>query len=257
MASSPTKRQSRETEVSSVAIGLCGAAGRMGREIFRAVALSPGLRIARAYEVDGHRSLGMKIGDASIESDRVETFLHDCQVLVDFSSPPDPVISHLERAAELRVPAVVGSTGLDEKARDQMEKIASRIPLLYSANMSLGINLLILLAQRTEELLGGGFDVDVIDIHHRTKRDAPSGTSLMIEQNLRLVDPKVAVHHHSVRAGDVIGEHTVLFTGIGERLMLTHQANSREAFARGVLAAVRYIVGKEPGFYDMRKVLGI
>lgn len=253
MESSPTKNAATEP----IAIGLCGAAGRMGREIFRAAALSPDIRIARAYEAPGHRSLGMKIGEAAIERDDDANFLEGCQVLVDFSSPADNVIPHLERAAQREIAAVVGSTGLDDKARDQMESIAQRIPLLYSANMSLGINLLIALAQRTQEILGGGFDVDIIEMHHRAKRDAPSGTAMMVEHQLRLVDPEVDVKHHSIRAGDIIGEHSVLFTGVGERLELTHRANSREAFTKGVLAAVHFIVRQGSGFYDMRKVLGV
>ncbi|MCX6639379.1 MAG: 4-hydroxy-tetrahydrodipicolinate reductase [bacterium] len=241
----------------SISIGLCGAAGRMGREIFRASALSADMKIVRAYEMPGHRSIGMKIGDAAIESDDTKGFLEGCQVLVDFSAPPVAVISHLEKAAKAKVAAVVGSTGLDQDTRQKLEKIARQIPVLYSANMSLGVNLLIALAQRTQELLGGGFDIDVVEMHHRGKKDAPSGTSLMIEHQLRMVDPDLVVNHHSLRAGDVIGEHTVLFTGIGERLELTHRVSSREAFSKGVLAAVRFISKQTPGFYDMRKVLGI
>jgi 4-hydroxy-tetrahydrodipicolinate reductase len=250
MASSPHKS-------SSIAIGLCGAAGRMGREIFRAAALSTDVFIVRAYEASGHRSLGAKIGDATIEKDDIPTFLTGCQVLVDFSSPPTALLTHLQRAADRNVAVVVGATGFDEAIRDQMEALAHRIPLLYSANMSLGVNLLIALAQRIQELLPGRFDVDIVEMHHRAKRDAPSGTALMIEHQLRMVDPEVKVSQHSIRAGDVIGEHTVLFTGVGERLELTHRVASRETFAQGVLEAVRFIKGKKPGFYDMRKVLGL
>lgn len=249
--------KNKKSTVNTIAVGLCGAAGKMGREIFRGAILNADLRIVRAYEALEHRSLGMKIGEATIEPDNVDTFLEGCQVLIDFSAPPDAVIAHLERAADRKIPAVVGSTGFDAKGRDSMEKIAQKIPVLYSANMSLGINLLMALAQQIQEIMGGGFDIDVVETHHRTKRDAPSGTALMIEQQLKLVDPNVKVNHHSIRAGDVIGEHSVLFTGIGERLELTHRASSREAFVKGVLAAVRFIVDQNPGFYDMRKVLGI
>jgi 4-hydroxy-tetrahydrodipicolinate reductase len=241
-----------------IPIALCGAAGRMGREIFRAAALSPEICIVRAYEAPGHRSLGARLAEVTIEADDVPGFLEDCRVMVDFSAPPAAVLPHLEKAAAKRIAAVVGSTGLEPADRDRMEKLAAKIPILYAANMSLGINLLIVLAQRAQELLrGGGFDVDIIEAHHRNKKDAPSGTSLMIEHFLHLVDSEVEVHHHSLRAGDVVGEHTVQFTGIGERLELTHRAGSREAFARGVLAAVRFLAGKKPGMYDMRKVLGL
>lgn len=247
----------RSSSAQTIAIGLCGAAGRMGREIFRAAALSSDVRIVKAYEAVGHRSLGMKIGEATIEADNSPTFLEGCQVVVDFSSPGDNVIRHLEVATKRRIAAVVGSTGLSNEARDRMENLARSMPLLYAANMSLGVNLLVALAQRTQEILGGGFDLDIIEAHHRAKKDAPSGTALMIEQQLRLVDPKVVVNHHSIRAGDTVGEHTVLFTGVGERLELVHRATSREAFSKGVLAAVRFIAKQGPGFYDMRKVLGM
>ncbi len=253
MASSQAK--DRDAEV--IPVGLCGAAGRMGREIFRSAVLCSDIRIERAYEAPGHRSLGMKIGQTVIEPDDADDFLHDCRVLVDFSSPPDPVISHLERAAQCKIAAVVGSTGFSRKAKDRMEKIAGDIPILYSANMSLGVNLLAALAQRTQEILGGGFDVDIVEAHHRGKLDAPSGTALMIEQQLKMVDAKIEVRHHSLRAGDIVGEHTIYFTGVGERLELIHRATSREAFSRGVLAAVRFIVRQPPGIYDMRKVLGL
>ncbi len=248
---------SSRKQTETIPVALCGAAGRMGREIFRAAALSSEVRVARAYEVPGHRSLGARIGDAVIQPDDAPDFLDGCLVLVDFSAPAKAVVPHLRRAADKHVAAVVGSTGLETDDRAQMEEIAGAIPVLYSANMSLGVNLLIALTQRVQEILQGGFDVDVLEMHHRAKRDAPSGTALMIEHSLRMVDPEVQVHHHSVRAGDVVGEHTVIFTGIGERLELTHRAGSREAFARGVLAAVRFIAHQPPGIYDMRKVLGL
>ncbi len=250
MASSPHKS-------AKIYIGLCGAAGRMGIEVFRAAALSADIHILRAYEIPGHRALGTKVGDAVIEPDDAASFLEGCEALVDFSAPAASVIPHLQKAAERKVPAVVGTTGFGSEDRGRMEELAREIPILYSANMSLGVNLLIALAQQVQELLKGVFDVDIVEMHHRSKKDAPSGTALMIEQQLRLVDPNLSVTHHSIRAGDIVGEHTVLFTGIGERLELTHRAGSREAFARGVLTAVRFIVRQPPGFYDMRKVLGI
>ena len=247
----------KSTQTATIAVGLCGAAGRMGREIFRAAAFSADVHIARAYEAPSHRSLGMKIGEATIEADDAPNFLEDCSVLVDFSAPPKNILSHIEKAALKKIPTVIGSTGISEDTRDKMETLAKVIPILYAANMSLGVNLLIALAQRTQEVLGGGFDIDIMETHHRGKKDAPSGTALMIEQQLRMVDPEVVVNQHSIRAGDVIGEHTIFFTGVGERLELTHRASSREAFTKGALAAIRYIVKQNPGFYDMRKVLGI
>ncbi|HEX7343594.1 MAG TPA: dihydrodipicolinate reductase C-terminal domain-containing protein, partial [bacterium] len=169
----------------------------------------------------------------------------------------EALLPHLRHAAEKKVAAVIGSTGFSPEIRAQMERLAPQIPLLYSANMSLGINLLTLLARRVQELLPGAFDVDIIEMHHRSKRDTPSGTAMMIAQQLQQVTPGQKISQHSLRAGDVIGEHTVLFTGVGERLELTHRAASREAFALGTLAAVRFIVTAKPGFYDMHHVLGI
>jgi 4-hydroxy-tetrahydrodipicolinate reductase len=253
MDSSPRKATNQDT----IKVGLCGVAGRMGREILAESVLFPDVSIHRAYEVPAHRLLGAKIGETIIEPDTVDTFLEGCDVLVDFSTPPDSVLPHLEKAAEQKIKAVVGSTGFTPEHRGSMEEIAGEIPLLYSANMSLGINILVALAQQVQELVGGGFDVDIVEMHHRTKSDAPSGTALMIEQHLHLVDSEAKVTHHSLRGGDVTGEHSVYFTGIGERLELKHQATSRKAFTRGVFAAINFIVQQQPGFYDMRKVLGI
>jgi 4-hydroxy-tetrahydrodipicolinate reductase len=250
MGSSPRKGE-------IIAVGLCGAAGRMGRELFRAAALSADIIIAKAYEASGHRSLNTQIGEAVIQPDDAPDFLDGCQALVDFSAPPEALLPHLRHAAEKKVAAVIGSTGFSPEIRAQMERLAPQIPLLYSANMSLGINLLTLLARRVQELLPGAFDVDIIEMHHRSKRDTPSGTAMMIAQQLQQVTPGQKISQHSLRAGDVIGEHTVLFTGVGERLELTHRAASREAFALGTLAAVRFIVTAKPGFYDMHHVLGI
>jgi 4-hydroxy-tetrahydrodipicolinate reductase len=240
-----------------IKVGLCGAAGRMGREIFRAAALCSDVVITKAYEISGHRSLGAKIGEATIQPDEAVDFLDDCQVLVDFSSPSQALIPHIEKAAQLKIAAVIGSTGLVAGDREHMQSLSAQIPLLYSANMSLGVSLLCVLAQRVQELLPGAFDIDVIEMHHRAKRDAPSGTALLLEQQIRLVSPEQKVSHHSLRAGDVIGDHTILFTGVGERLELTHRAASREAFAQGTMAAVRFIIAQKPGIYDMRQVLGI
>jgi 4-hydroxy-tetrahydrodipicolinate reductase len=229
----------------------------MGREILAESVLFPNVSIHRAYEAPGHRLLGAKIGETVIEPDTIDTFLEGCRVLVDFSSPAESVLPHLKKAADQKVAAVVGSTGFSPADRGRMEEIAREIPLLYSANMSLGINILVALAQRVQELVGGGFDVDIMEMHHRTKSDAPYGTALMIEQHLHLVDSDAKVTHHSLRAGDVTGEHSVYFTGVGERLELKHQATSRKAFTRGVFAAINFLVQQQPGFYDMRKVLGI
>lgn len=249
--------QNKSTGADITTVGLCGVAGRMGREILSEAVLYPNITIIRAYETPGHRLLGAKIGEVVIEPDDIGTFLEGCRVLVDFSSPADSVVTHLEKAAQQKIAAVVGSTGFNPGDRNRMEEIATEIPLLYSANMSLGINILVALSQRVQELVGGGFDIDIVETHHRTKNDAPSGTALMIEQYLHLVDSDAKVTHHSIRAGDVTGEHSVYFTGVGERLELTHRATSRKAFTAGIFAAVNFIVQQPPGFYDMRKVLGI
>lgn len=235
---------------------LIGAAGRMGRAI---VAAAAGEDILLAAECG-------RDGD-------IEAGIGGCDVVVDFSAP---VVTQAVCAAAAAngKPLVIGTTGHTAEQRQTIERTARAVPIVLAANFSLGVNTLFSLVRRAAELLGDDADVEIIETHHRLKKDAPSGTAKRLAEivaEVRGLDPARAVSHgragivgerpreqigmHAIRAGDVVGEHTVLFASAGERLELTHRAASRETFAVGALRAARWLVGRPPALYSMQDVL--
>ncbi len=197
----------------------------------------------------------------------------------------DAVIDFSHRSATASVaalcathgkPGVVGTTGQDDAARDAIARAAQTVPIVFSPNFSVGVNTLFALAARAAAVLGGEFDLEVVEMHHRMKKDAPSGTArrlLEILAEARGLDPRRDVRHgreglggerprqeigmHTLRGGDVVGDHTVIFAGSGERIELTHRASSRDTFARGALRAAAWALAQPPGLYDMQDVLGL
>jgi 4-hydroxy-tetrahydrodipicolinate reductase len=196
-------------------------------------------------------------------------------VVVDFSShTATPGIAAV--CAEYKKAMVIGTTGHSEEAKSHIAHCQSQIPIVLSSNFSTGVNVLFWLTRKAAETLGPGFDLEIIEMHHRLKRDAPSGTAKTLAEILAAVRKqqlgKVARHGrsgivgertaeeiglHSVRGGDVVGDHTVIFAGAGERLELTHKASTRETFAKGALRAAAWVVRQKPGIYDMQDVLGL
>jgi len=249
----------------------------MGTRLLALAGDDPGWQIAAALEHPGHPDLGRDAGLAAglgeIGLSLAAELPPDVEVLVDFSSPE----AALARLAECRregVPLVVGTTGLSEE--QQAEMAAGEIPVLLSANMSLGVNLLREIAVSVAQALGDDFDIEIIESHHRFKKDAPSGTALMLgraiaealgrDLNTEAVHGRTGavgersrreIGFHAVRAGDIVGEHTVLFGSLGERIELRHVAHSRDTFARGALRAARFLVDQPPGLYSMKDVLGL
>ncbi len=240
-------------------VALIGAAGRMGQAIIRAAENQPDLQIAAQIEV----------GDALDDS------LGNCEVVIDFSHA-DATERNCAAAIAHGKPIVIGTTGQTPAQRAVIEKAAAEIPVLLAANFSVGVNALFWLTRKANELLGDGFDLEIVETHHRLKKDAPSGTAKRLAEILceaRTLDLERDVAHgraglmgerpakeigmHAIRAGDVVGEHTVIFAGDGERLELTHKASSRETFARGALRAARWIVERPAGRYSMDDVLGL
>ncbi|MDQ6622971.1 MAG: 4-hydroxy-tetrahydrodipicolinate reductase [Verrucomicrobiota bacterium] len=240
-------------------VALIGAAGRMGQAIIRAAENQPDLQIAAQIEV----------GDALDDS------LGNCEVVIDFSHA-DATERNCAAAIAHGKPIVIGTTGQTPAQRAVIEKAAAEIPVLLAANFSVGVNALFWLTRKANELLGDGFDLEIVETHHRLKKDAPSGTAKRLAEILceaRTLDYERDVAHgraglvgerpakeigmHAIRAGDVVGEHTVIFAGDGERLELTHKASSRETFARGALRAARWIVERPAGRYSMDDVLGL
>ncbi|MBI2879787.1 MAG: 4-hydroxy-tetrahydrodipicolinate reductase [Candidatus Rokubacteria bacterium] len=261
---------------------VAGAAGRMGSRIVALLRETEDLRLAAALERPGHPALGRDAGevagvghaDVPITAE-VEAALGQGRVLVEFTTP-EASLDHLRLVAAGGGRAVIGTTGFAKAQLAEIEILARRVPVLLSPNMSVGVNLAFRLLAQMASVLGEEYDVEITEIHHRGKKDAPSGTALrmaeVIAQALGRDLGKVAVYGRqgmpgertrseigiqALRAGDVVGEHTVVFGGLGERLELTHRAHSRDTFARGALRAVRFIASAAPGLYSMQDVLGL
>jgi len=231
----------------------------MGRALIECAAQISGLEVVG--QIDQRDDLGTVIGRGD--------------VVIDFSSHrATPGIAAL--CAEHKKAIVIGTTGHSEEDRSRIAQCSSRIPMVWSSNFSTGVNALFWLTRKAAEILGPGFDVEIVEMHHRLKRDAPSGTAKTLGQILaaaRGQQLEEAARHgragivgertateigiHSVRGGDVVGDHTVMFASAGERLELTHRASSRETFANGALRAAQWVVRQPPGLYDMLQVLGL
>jgi 4-hydroxy-tetrahydrodipicolinate reductase len=260
-------------------IAVAGAGGRMGGTVTAALAEARDLNLSGALLAPGDPREGHEVGappDLPASGVRFTTdpaeAIGGADVLIDFSLP-EGTMTVLEVCLDAGLPLVCGVTGLDEASRDRLRAAGGKIPVLLAANMSVGVNLMIHLSRVAAAALPG-FDAEISEIHHRFKRDAPSGTALAIGE---AVDqgrgggsgseigrgpgdgPREtgAIGYASLRAGDVVGEHTLLLAGDGERLEITHRAGDRMAFAAGALRAARWLAGRPPGFYGMDHVLGL
>jgi 4-hydroxy-tetrahydrodipicolinate reductase len=220
---------------------LVGARGRMGRAVAAAAAREPGLTIKVEL----------------VRGDPIAPRIDDCDVVVDFSTA-DATEAVCRACTERRKGLVLGTTGHSTSQKKLIAAAAQKIPIVFAANFSVGVNALFALTRCAAELLGGEFDLDVIEMHHRTKKDAPSGTAKRLVEILTdAAQADRPVSTQSIRAGDVVGEHTVIFAGPGERLELTHRASSRETFAAGALRAARWVIDQPAGLYSMENVLGL
>jgi 4-hydroxy-tetrahydrodipicolinate reductase len=266
----------------STPIVVCGAAGRMGRAILHLIPETPGARLAGAVEVPGHPALGRDAGDlAGVGNLGVEisadlgALLKPGTVALDFTSAA-AAVDHLEIAVAKGAAIVIGSTGFDETQQADLDRLAPQTRCVISANMSVGIAVLHRLLSTAAAALGPGFDIEIVEMHHRLKVDAPSGTALALartaaEATGRSVQTDLRFGRHGVvgkrsdeeigvvalRGGDVVGDHTIVFAGLGERLELTHRAHTRDCLARGALRAALWVVGQPPGRYSIHDVLGM
>lgn len=220
---------------------LVGAAGRMGQTIADLAAHDPNIDIVAQCD----------LGDA------IEPAMKNCDVAIDFSQAG--AIDEICRAAsQHRKSLVIGTTSHSPEQKSIIEDAAKSLPIVFASNFSIGVNTLFWLTSRAAELLGPEFELEIIETHHRMKKDAPSGTAKTLAEILRTarkIDGQIPTQ--SIREGDVVGEHTVVFAGPGERLELGHKASSREIFARGALRAAGWIVGQSPGLYSMQDVLSL
>ncbi|MCC6919150.1 MAG: 4-hydroxy-tetrahydrodipicolinate reductase [Alphaproteobacteria bacterium] len=258
-----------------VAVVVSGAAGRMGQAVIEAIAAEPRTRLHAALEREGSPALGQVVqGDIAITADGLQALLH-ADALIDFSTPASTV-ALAGLAAQARVTHVIGTTGLSEDDQKRIVAASRHAPIIQSGNFSLGVNLLASLVRKAAETLGPAFDIEIVEMHHRHKVDAPSGTALLLGraaaagrnrplEELRTPPrdghtgprPEGSIGMASLRGGSVVGDHTVTFAADHERIELTHRAESRGIFARGAIAAALWGQGKNPGLYAMQDVLGL
>jgi 4-hydroxy-tetrahydrodipicolinate reductase len=261
---------------------ITGACGKMGREI-AAVVLSDGAcALAGCVEQPSHPAVGKDYGvlsglDATgmTVSGSIGALAVDKSVITDFTSP-EASLSLLDALEGKQARLVIGTTGFDKAGIGRIAKAAKKIPIVFSPNMSLGVNLLFALTDLAAKKLGASFDIEIIEAHHRFKKDSPSGTARALGEiaaSARGTTYEDAVKNgrsgitggrtsgeigmHSVRGGDIVGDHTVLFAGLGERLELRHVMHSRATLARGAVVAAKWLAGQKPGLYSMRDVLGL
>jgi 4-hydroxy-tetrahydrodipicolinate reductase len=258
-----------------------GAVGRMGIQIIRLVKADAGLRLSGAVErpgfpagQDAGAAAGLGALGVAIQDDLAKA-LAGADVAVDFTSH-EASARHAEICAEKGVALVIGSTGFTPETKARVAAAARRIPVVLSPNMSVGVNVLFQLVREAAKVLGDAYDVEIVELHHGKKKDAPSGTAVRLAEiaadalgrdpskdlafersGIIGERPARQIGVQTLRGGDVVGEHTVFFCGQGERLELTHRATSREQFARGAVRAIRWVAGRRPGLYDMADVLGL
>lgn len=265
-----------------IRVAVAGCAGRMGKTLVQAIEDSPQLVLGAAFEHAGHSFLGADagalagIGDKGVAiSADVEAAIDAFDVVIDFTVP-EATLGLAAICARHGKAMVIGTTGLSAEQLGQLEQFAQRTALFISPNMSVGVNLSLRLIELAAKALGDDVDVEVIEAHHRHKVDAPSGTALRIGEVLanalgRDLDEDAiygrqgitgargskTIGFSTIRGGDIVGEHTVMFAGEGERLEITHKAHSRSNFAQGALRAVGYVHGKGAGLYNMQDLLGL
>lgn len=268
-----------------IRVAIAGSGGRMGQTLIDAVLAAPDLTLVGALEIPGSALLGRDAGERSgratgvVITDEAAAGVRGADVLIDFTRPEGTLVN-LAACAQTKVGAVVGTTGLSPADKDALRQFARTIPIVFAPNMSVGVNVLIKLVEVAAHRLGDDYDIEIVEMHHRHKVDAPSGTAIRLGEAAasalgRDLDsvgvyaregvtgerPGRAIGFATLRGGDVVGDHTVIFAGEGERVELIHRAESRMNFARGALRAARFVALKrsagEPRVYDMQDVLGL
>lgn len=267
---------------SPINVTVTGAAGRMGKRLVALVHESSRLQLAGATEAPGHPVLGKDAGDVAgcgplgvlLTNDFAQA-LSLSDVVIDFTAPA-ATLHHLAQAVQHKRAMVIGTTGLSPDEMERLRQHTESIPCVQAPNMSVGITVLLRTIGKVAQALGDGYDLEIIDAHHNKKKDAPSGTALKLAEVLAaakdwdLEAAGVYARHglvgertqneigiQSVRAGDIVGDHTVLYAGPGERIEITHRAHNRDPFAHGALRAAEWIVNQPPGLYGMADVLGL
>lgn len=265
-----------------IRIAITGAAGRMGRALIEAVSQTEGLTLGAAIERPGSSLLGADAGELAgigrngiVLTDNLSAALDSFDLLIDFTRP-EVTLGNLAlcRAAGKRM--VIGTTGLDEAQKNTLAQAAETIGIVFAPNMSVGVNLALKLLDTAARVLGDEVDIEIIEAHHRHKVDAPSGTALAMGETVARAlgrnlnecavygrqghtgeRDRKTIGFETIRAGDIVGDHTVLFAALGERLEITHKASSRMTFAKGAMRAAHWLMQRDAGLYDMQDVLAL
>jgi 4-hydroxy-tetrahydrodipicolinate reductase len=261
---------------------VAGIAGRMGSRVAQIIGESEGIELAGGFEFSRHALVGKDLAETigggptgKAIGGRIEDVLDAADVVIDFTNAASS-LEHLRAASVRGIPMVIGSTGFTQGQLGEARRLASTVPCVISPNMSIGVNILFRIAAETTRLLGDGFDVEIIEAHHRFKKDAPSGTAIKLAQTVadtlgrdlgqvgvyarhgmigERTAPEIGIQ--TIRGGDIVGEHTIIFASLGERIEIVHRAHNRDNFARGAVRAAKWVIGKPGGIYDMSDVLGI
>ena len=265
-----------------VKIIVAGAAGRMGIRIINIINETDGVELTGAFEHPDSPMVGQDagmvagIGEVGIKiSGSLDDIIASGDVIIDFTVPA-ATMSNVKKTASAGKAMVIGTTGITEDEQKEIRQVAENIPLVMAPNMSVGVNVMFKIAAEIATILGGDYDMEIVEAHHRLKKDAPSGTAINLAKKIAeatdrdLEKTAVYARHgiigqrtseeigiQTVRAGDITGDHTVIFGGIGERLELTHRAHNRDNFAKGAVRAAKWIIDRDAGLYDMQDVLGL
>ena len=264
-----------------IKVAVVGACGRMGMSVASLAGADDGIRLVGATETAGHVSVGRDLGDlvagagpgVSVSAS-IEEAARDADVIIDFTVP-EATLAHAEYSARNGKSMVIGTTGFSPEQREELLGLLRRVPCVLSPNMSVGVNLLFEISRQVASHLGDGYDAEILEVHHGAKADSPSGTAIALAEAVAVglgselgdvaryerhgrigARKKGEIGIQTLRGGDVVGDHTVMFLGEGERVELIHRATSRENFSAGAVRAAKWIPGKPPGVYAMRDVLG-
>ena len=262
-------------------VAVAGASGRMGRMLIEGLRASPDCRLAGALDLAGSPAIGtdaaafLGFSSGVVIRSELRAGLADAQVLIDFTRP-EGTIAHLAACRELGVQMVIGTTGLSDAQKAEIADASRDIAIMMAPNMSVGVNVTLKLLEMAAKALATGYDIEIIEAHHRHKVDAPSGTALKMGEVIAgalgrdLKDCAVyaregitgerdpsTIGFSAIRGGDIVGDHTVLFAGIGERIEITHKSSSRATYVQGSLRALRFLAGQRSGLFDMFDVLGL
>ena len=234
-----------------IKLGIAGVCGKMGRRIFELASMDKDFDLSLALEKKGTPMIGKDIGKLKISSTYDGIFLID--VFIDFTVP-EATEANLDYIAKYKKPLVLGTTGLSDSQIRKVEEISKFVPVIFTPNMSIGVNVLFGILPEIAKRLGPDYNIEIVEAHHKAKKDSPSGTAKKMGQILSDTLKK-EIPIHAIRLGDIIGDHTVIFCGNSERIEIKHQAHSRDLFALGALKAAKWIINKPAGLYSMQDVL--